>query len=157
MLLDLNYLMQNPVYIVLIALGVIVLKALIAGFAVSLMGLSLRIAVLIGLALSQIGEFSFILSSVGFESGLIPLPTYQLFLDVTVITMGATSFIMALSPRVADGYCACPPEQLKAGDTLGDRRRHDCRRRCKDHQLSCCHQRRSLAKSAEPKGYLRHR
>jgi CPA2 family monovalent cation:H+ antiporter-2 len=115
MLLDLSYLMQNPVYIVLIALGVVVLKALIAGFAVSVMGLSLRIAVLVGLALCQIGEFSFILSSVGFESGLIPLPTYQLFLDVTVITMGATSFIMALSPRIADGILRLPlPEQLKA-------------------------------------------
>lgn len=116
MLLDLDYFLQNPVYIILIALGVMVLKALIAGLAISLMGLSLRIVVLVGLALSQIGEFSFILSRVGFESGLIPLQTYQLFLDVTVITMGATSFIMALSPRVANGVLRLPlPEKMKNG------------------------------------------
>lgn len=116
MLLDLNYLLRNPVYIILIALGVMVLKALITGFAISVMGLSLRIVVLVGLALSQIGEFSFILSGVGFEIGLIPLQTYQLFLDVTVITMGATSFIMALSPRVADGVLRLPlPEKMKNG------------------------------------------
>lgn len=116
MLLDLNYLMQNPGYIILIAMGVMALKALITGFAISAMGLPLRITVLVSLALSQIGEFSFILSKVGFDSGLIPIQTYQLFLDVTVITMGATSFIMALSPRVADGVSLLPfPEMIKNG------------------------------------------
>jgi CPA2 family monovalent cation:H+ antiporter-2 len=75
--------------------------------------------VLVALALSQIGEFSFILSKVGFDSGLLPLPTYKLFLDVTVITMGATSFIMALSPKVADGVVRLPlPDKWKNGSYI---------------------------------------
>jgi CPA2 family monovalent cation:H+ antiporter-2 len=119
MLLDLDYLLQNPGYIILIAIGVMALKALITGFSISLLGLPLRITVLVALALSQIGEFSFILSKVGFDSGLIPLQTYQLFLDVTVITMGATSFIMALSPKVADGILRLPlPEKMKNGSYI---------------------------------------
>lgn len=119
MLLDLNYLLQNPGYIILIAIGVMALKALITGFSISLLGLPLRITVLVALALSQIGEFSFILSKVGLDSGLIPLQTYQLFLDVTVITMGATSFIMALSPRVADGILRLPlPNKMKNGSYI---------------------------------------
>ena len=73
MLLDVNFLLQNPVYIILIALAAMALKALIAGFAVSLLGLPLRISVLVGLALCQIGEFSFILSKTGFESGIISM------------------------------------------------------------------------------------
>jgi len=108
MLLDLNLLMHNPGFIVLLALGVLLLKALIAGLAILLLGLPLRIAVLVGLALSQIGEFSFILASVGVDSGLLPLPHYQLFLDVTVLTMGATSFTMAVAPRVADRVMDLP-------------------------------------------------
>ncbi len=116
MLLDLNYLLENPGYIILIAMGVMALKALITGFSISLMGLPLRITVLVALALSQIGEFSFILSKVGFDSGIIPGEVYQLFLDVTVITMAATSFIMALSPRVAEGILQLPfPEKMKNG------------------------------------------
>jgi CPA2 family monovalent cation:H+ antiporter-2 len=119
MLLDLNYLLQNPGYIVLIALGVMALKSLITGFSISVLGLPMRITVLVALALSQIGEFSFILSKVGFDSGLIPLQTYQLFLDVTVITMGATSFIMALSPKVADGVLRLPlPNKVKNGSYI---------------------------------------
>lgn len=114
MLLDVNYLVQNPGYIFLIAIVVMLLKAVIAGFTISFMGLPLRIAVLVGLALSQIGEFSFILSKVGNECGLISQEIYQLFLDVAVLTMGATSFLMATSQKVADGFLLLPlPERLK--------------------------------------------
>ncbi|NYT02135.1 MAG: potassium transporter KefB [Methanosarcinales archaeon] len=108
MLLDLDLLFQNPGFIVLLALGVLILKALVAGLAILFLGLPLRIAVLVGLSLSQIGEFSFILSSVGLESGLLSVPHYQLFLDVTVLTMGATSFIMAVAPGVADRVMTLP-------------------------------------------------
>ncbi len=115
MLLDISLLIQNPAYILILALAVMALKALVAGFAISLMGLPLRIIVLVALALSQIGEFSFVLSKVGYDSGLISSDIYQLFLDVTVLTMAATSLIMAVSPRVADGMLRLPlPERLMA-------------------------------------------
>jgi CPA2 family monovalent cation:H+ antiporter-2 len=52
---------------------------------------------------------------VGFESGLLSPENYQLFLDVTVLTMAATSLIMAASPHVADGMLRLPlPKKLKA-------------------------------------------
>ncbi len=114
MLLDLNYLLQNPVYIILAALAVMALKALVAGFTVSILGLPLRISVLVGLALCQIGEFSFILSKTGFDSGIISVEVYQLFLDVAVLTMGATSILMAVSPKVADSFLRLPiPDRLR--------------------------------------------
>jgi|WetSurMetagenome_2_1015567.scaffolds.fasta_scaffold03466_4 monovalent cation:H+ antiporter-2, CPA2 family len=114
MLLDLEYLLDNPLYIILAAAAVMALKSAIAGLSVSLLGLPLRISVLVGLALSQIGEFSFILSKTGFDSGIIPEEVYQLFLDVAVLTMGATSILMAISPRVADGFLRLPiPHRLK--------------------------------------------
>jgi monovalent cation:H+ antiporter-2, CPA2 family len=114
MLLNLDFLMLNPAFIILLALGVMALKALIGGFATSVLGLPLRICVLIGLALSQIGEFSFILSQVGWNSGIISEEAYQLFLDIAVLTMGATSFLMAASPWIADSVLRLPfPDKLK--------------------------------------------
>jgi len=114
MLLDLNYLLQNPVYIILVAAAVMALKATIVGFSVSILGMPLRISVLVGLALCQIGEFSFILSKAGFDSGIISTDFYQLFLDVAVLTMGSTSILMAVSPRVADGFLRLPiPHRLR--------------------------------------------
>lgn len=115
MLLDVNLLTANPGYMILLAVSAIALKAVLAGFAISLLGLPLRIIVLVAMALSQIGEFSFVLSKVGFESGLISREYYQYFLDVTVLTMAATSLIMAVSPKVADSMQHLPMlSRLKA-------------------------------------------
>jgi CPA2 family monovalent cation:H+ antiporter-2 len=57
--------------------------------------------VLIGFALSQVGEFSFILAKVGFGYGILTEFNYQLFLAVTVITMALTPFLMNISRPVA--------------------------------------------------------
>ena len=114
MLLDLDYLLHSPVFIVLVAAAAMLLKASVSGFVVLILGLPLRISVLVGLALCQIGEFSFILSKTGYEMGILSGNNYQLFLDVAVITMGATSVLMSISPNVADGLLRLPiPKRLR--------------------------------------------
>ena len=69
----------------LIALSVLVLKAIIAGSVTILLGFPLRTGILVGLALGQIGEFSFILSRTGIEHGLLTGNIYQMFLAVSVL------------------------------------------------------------------------
>ncbi len=108
MLLDVRFLIANPLYVILLAFGVMLLKSLIAGATVAIMGLPLRIAVLVGLALSQVGEFSFVLSKVGQEYGLLSPELYRIFLDVAVLTMVATSSIIAVSSRLADAATRLP-------------------------------------------------
>jgi CPA2 family monovalent cation:H+ antiporter-2 len=116
MLLDVGFLLQRPGLIVVIALCVLSLKAIIAGSTAMLLGFPLRTTILVGLALSQIGEFSFILSRSGIEYGLLPATTYQVFLVVSVITMAATPFLLALGPHAADLALHLPlPRRLKAG------------------------------------------
>jgi len=116
MLLDIGFLFQQPGLIALIALGVLALKTIIAGSATALLGFPLRTTILVGLALSQVGEFSFILSKTGAEYGLLAGNTYQIFLAVSVLTMATTPFIIALAPRVADFALRLPlPRRLKSG------------------------------------------
>ena len=116
MLLDVGFLFQHTGLIVAISLFVLALKALIACFVTLLLGLPLRIAIFVGLALSQIGEFSFILSKAGIEYGLFTGNTYQLFLNVSVLTMAATPFMIAVAPRLADLVLRLPlPKKLKYG------------------------------------------
>jgi CPA2 family monovalent cation:H+ antiporter-2 len=116
MLLDVGFLLQRPGLIAVIALCVLSLKAIIAGSTAVLLGFPLRTTILVGLALSQIGEFSFILSRSGIEYGLLPAITYQVFLVVSVITMAATPFLLALGPHAADLALHLPlPRRLKAG------------------------------------------
>jgi CPA2 family monovalent cation:H+ antiporter-2 len=116
MLLDVRLLFLHPLLIVIITLCVLVIKSAIAGFVSLLLGFPLRVAVLVGLALSQVGEFSFILSKTGVEYNLLTGDTYQIFLSFSVLTMAATPFIIALAPRMADFILRLPlPEKLKSG------------------------------------------
>jgi monovalent cation:H+ antiporter-2, CPA2 family len=119
MLLNVGFLLNHPWTILILTLGVLILKALLAGAAGLILLFPLRPAVLSGLALSQVGEFSFILSKVGVKQGLFSGTNYQLFLDVTILTMMATPLIMALAPRVAEYILRAPvPIRLKRGSYL---------------------------------------
>ena len=102
MLLDLKVLGVHPYSIVLITIGVLLLKSFIAGFAIMVIGFPLRTAIIGGLALGQVGEFSFILSQSGIKYGLLSGNAYQVFLAVSILTMAVTPFVIAAAPRLAD-------------------------------------------------------
>jgi len=116
MLLDVGFLFRQPGTIALIALGVLVLKSIIASFATVLLGFPFRTSILVGLALGQVGEFSFILSKTGVEYGLLAGNIYQQFLAFSVLTMAATPFIITLAPRLTDIILRLPlPKKLISG------------------------------------------
>ncbi len=131
MLLDTGFLVNNPLVILAASIGVLILKALIAGSAAILLGLPLRSGILAGLAICQVGEFSFILSRTGVEHGLLA-DHYQLFLAVAVLTMAATPFIISLAPRFADRILQIPlPVKLKTGLWPGPKEKS--RKKLKQH------------------------
>jgi len=116
MLLDIGFLFRQPGTIALIALAVLVSKSIIASFATVLLAFPFRTSILVGLALGQVGEFSFILSKTGVEYGLLAGNTYQMFLAFSVLSMAATPFIITLAPRLADIILRLPlPKRLISG------------------------------------------
>jgi len=116
MLLNIEFVFEQIVLVLLITVGVLVIKTLIAGLAAFLLGLPLRASILVGLALSQVGEFSFILSDTGIEYGLLDENSYQMFLSVCLLTMLLTPFMILLGPRLADNILRLPiPEKLRSG------------------------------------------
>jgi monovalent cation:H+ antiporter-2, CPA2 family len=137
MLLDVGFLIDRPGTVVLVAVSVIALKWILASLTVSLLGFPLRTSVVCGLSLCQLGEFSFVLFLTGAGMGLLEKDLYQLFLDVSVLTMAATPFAMALAPKFADWMTTLPfPAKLKKGFTKAvftdKRRRH---RSLRDHLI----------------------
>jgi len=108
MLLDVSYLAAHLPPVLGATGAVIVLKAAMATLAAYLLGYPLRPALMAGLALSQIGEFSFVLAKVGLDAGLVDADGYQLFLAASIVTMVLTPTLMALAPRVADALRAAP-------------------------------------------------
>jgi CPA2 family monovalent cation:H+ antiporter-2 len=116
MLLDVQFVLQNPSLILVTVLLVISLKTIIAGGVGFILGHTFRGTVIVGLALAQVGEFSFILAKIGHSSEIIPTFYYQLFLAVAVITMALTPFMIKLSRPLADRFLRLPmPKVLVEG------------------------------------------
>jgi CPA2 family monovalent cation:H+ antiporter-2 len=103
MLLDLRFLFTNLPLVGLTVVAVLTLKFLAGALPTLLAGYPLRIAILTGAALAQIGEFSFILADRGLTHGLLGREQYQLFLAAAVLTVAVTPLLFSAAPRVADG------------------------------------------------------
>ena len=94
---------NRHILITVIAVAVIMGgKTLSAAVGPALMGYSGRVALLAGVAVSQIGEFSFVLAREGRVAGLLPDVLYQQFLGVAVITMLLTPFLLHGGPAILD-------------------------------------------------------
>jgi CPA2 family monovalent cation:H+ antiporter-2 len=84
-----------------IVLTVILVKSLLSAAAARAIGIPLRVAVVSGLALAQIGEFSFVLSQSGLQYGLMSQDLYQLFLAASIATMALTPLCVRLGDPAA--------------------------------------------------------
>jgi monovalent cation:H+ antiporter-2, CPA2 family len=117
MMLNVQYLFEQIVSVSILALSLILIKAVIAGTVTLLLGYSLRTAIIAGCALAQIGEFSFILAGVGHEHGFLAGSIYQRFLAVTILTMALTPFVISLAPRLANLVLRIPfPKRFISGN-----------------------------------------
>jgi len=96
MILNLDFLRENPGYIILISLIIIGIKATIVFGLVKLLKYPLRVALLSGVLLSQIGEFSFVLASQGFKNNIISNNIYQTFIGASVLTFIVTPLLASL-------------------------------------------------------------
>lgn len=56
---------------------------------------------MVGIALAQVGEFSFLLAQQGEETGFFRGDPYQVFLAVSILSMIVTPFFMKWSPQLA--------------------------------------------------------
>src|SRR5881296_1689067 len=94
---------RDHIVLTLVAVAVIMGgKTLSAAVGPALLGYSGRVALLAGVAVSQIGEFSFVLAKGGRVAGLLPDLLYQQFLGVAVITMLVTPFLLQGGPTLLD-------------------------------------------------------
>jgi CPA2 family monovalent cation:H+ antiporter-2 len=103
LLLDLRVVADSPGPVLTLAGAVLAGKAVLAALAGLAARFPLQVALLGGLALSQVGEFSFVLARVGRPLGLLDPSEMRLLLAASVITMLVTPFALRLGPHVAAG------------------------------------------------------
>jgi CPA2 family monovalent cation:H+ antiporter-2 len=101
MLLDVRFLVAHPLLILAALAAIIIVKAIIVTIGGLLLGYPLRNAAHAGIALAQVGEFSFVLARAGVAAGLIGGDLYQSFLATSVLTMAMTPFLLRAAPDIA--------------------------------------------------------
>ncbi len=104
MLLNVHFLMDNIVPALMNFLLIIGVKALVIFLIYWRLYRSLRLGVILGLSLAQIGEFSFILAAAGRDFGLLTETAGQTFLAASILTMTATPFLIQWVNRLAYGF-----------------------------------------------------
>lgn len=116
MLLDINYVLEYPLLLLGIAAGVIVLKLIITSTGLLTLGYPIRIAAASGLALAQIGEFSFVLERAGRMAGITPAGMgeigSQTFIAVSVLLMILTPFLLNAGPKLGKLLAKTPLRSL---------------------------------------------
>lgn len=126
MLLDPRVWVQSPVMLLGFALAIVLVKALVISGTALALGLGPRVAIIAGLGLAQIGEFSFLLGQSGLAAGLLSEAQYSHFIAITILLMGIAPFLLQAAPGLADRLLNLKPHQYlpltgeQAADDLGD-------------------------------------
>ncbi len=116
MMLDLGFVAGHFAFIAIAVTILVLLKILVGGLTAFLLGHTFRGTVLVGIALSQVGEFSFILAKLGKDFSILENYYYQTFLAIAVITMSISPFIIRLGTRITNQLLRLPiPKRMIEG------------------------------------------
>ena len=124
MLLDLGFVLENLGVVSAVVAGLFALKFIAAAGPTALAGMPIRVVLTTGLALAQIGEFSFVLALSGRSAGLMTQAQYQTFLAAAVATMALTPFAIAAAAGQSPGRVPAgqPLDQGQPTGRRADRR-----------------------------------
>jgi CPA2 family monovalent cation:H+ antiporter-2/glutathione-regulated potassium-efflux system protein KefB len=100
MMLDLGAIAEQPLFVIGMAVGVIVIKTAVIFGLGRLFGLPWRGALALGLLLSQGGEFGFVLFAQAQGAGLLDAETASLIGAVVTLSMATTPFLMMATERL---------------------------------------------------------
>ncbi len=103
MLLDIDFVVHSMLLVLAVTVVVVALKALIVTAVTLTLRRSLAVSLVSGLGLAQIGEFSFVLASVGRPLGMFAGTDYQLFLAASVLSMLLAPLLIEIAPHFARG------------------------------------------------------
>jgi monovalent cation:H+ antiporter-2, CPA2 family len=101
LLLDVEFVFDNPLLLLGVSVGLLLLKSSIIILIVKMLRYPLRIAILTGISIAQVGEFSFVLALAGIQFDLIPDEFYNAFIAASIFTMTLTPLLLNFGPFIA--------------------------------------------------------
>ena len=100
MLLEPRYLLEAPALIAAALAVVMIGKPLVALAIVRMLGYPFTVALGIAVALAQIGEFSFMLSGIGTDLGILPTEATNTLVAVSIISIVLNPLLYRVVPHV---------------------------------------------------------
>jgi CPA2 family monovalent cation:H+ antiporter-2 len=114
LLIDPRALVDYWLPVTLVALAVIVGKTLACTFGGVIAGNDGHTSLRAGLGLAQIGEFSFVIASLGLTTGVTSDFLYPIAVAASVLTAFVTPYLSHASDRIADGVHRAMPGKVNA-------------------------------------------
>ena len=99
MMLDVDVVLAQPMFVIGMAAALVVTKVAVISALAMLFGVKARAAFVMGLLLSQGGEFAFVLFAEAERALLVADTATSLFGAVVTVSMATTPFLMALAKR----------------------------------------------------------
>jgi monovalent cation:H+ antiporter-2, CPA2 family len=116
MLLNPAYITQHPIQVLSFVLLLLVGKAAIGALCARVAINSWWSAIIVGVGLAQIGEFSFVLATVAHSLQFLPQDVYELFLAGAVITLIISPLLMSTVPKLLWRYALIKSEVDKGDE-----------------------------------------
>ncbi|PYJ71955.1 MAG: hypothetical protein DME76_00020 [Verrucomicrobia bacterium] len=126
-LIDPKALISNPALLGAIVAVIIVGKFVIWSSVVKLFRYSLRTAVLVGVGLTQIGEFSYVLVRVARDAGLVEAHVYSATLAASLLTILLNAILMRAAPEFLNRFSLTrtqPADAERQMEALGEKERN---------------------------------
>lgn len=124
MLLDINYVIRNPLIIIGVATAVILIKFITSLISIVPLKYPARIISISAITLAQIGEFSFVLERAGRLAGITPAGIgeagTQTFIAVAVLLMVATPFMVHRAEAIGGFLAATPFGRISGSNSTDD-------------------------------------
>ncbi len=104
MLINVTFVIENIVMLLLLLVGILVTNSFINAFILRILGENWPNSLYSGALLSQIGEFSFVLATVGFQANLISQFGYQSTIALIALSLLASPMWIQTSKRLLKPY-----------------------------------------------------
>ena len=101
MLLQVEVFFDSVLLFMALVAGVILLKMFLTFLSCILLRAPIRISLIVGMRLAQIGEFSLILAAISLEQGLLNNDQYQVLLIVSILSMLVTPLMIQISSKLS--------------------------------------------------------
>ncbi len=99
MVADPIWILQNWYFVAAVVMALTLGKLIVIWAIFKVLGQTHRVASATGLSLAQVGEFAFVLGSIGKVSGVVSNTVYGLVVSVTIVSFFASAFLIPAAPK----------------------------------------------------------